>query len=150
MITKWVSSIFQKVQLRVYTPEHEHFEPRNEGLVQMIFLFKQVIFRFHVNFPGSKLTWHWNIPIFNRKYILKWWMFHCHLSFWGYPLGNKHSPFPSRHFWVDDFPAFPFVMLVFWVVQIKLTSPDWNFTNRYPEKMMPCLKPQMLPFNITI
>ena len=32
-----------------------------------------------------KLTWHWNmgIPMFNRKYILKWWMFHCHVSFLG-------------------------------------------------------------------
>ena len=22
-------------------------------------------------------------PIFNRKYIFKWWMFHCHLGFRG-------------------------------------------------------------------
>ena len=31
---------------------------------------------------GSKIhpwkpTWHWKIPIFNRKHIFKWWMFHC-------------------------------------------------------------------------
>ncbi len=26
------------------------------------YFFKQVIFRFHVNFPGSKPTWHWKIP----------------------------------------------------------------------------------------
>ena len=30
-----------------------------------------------------KLTWHWKIPIFNRKYIFKWWIFHCHVSFRG-------------------------------------------------------------------
>ena len=29
----------------------------------------------------AKLTWHWNIPMFKRKYIFKWWMFHCHVSF---------------------------------------------------------------------
>ena len=28
-----------------------------------------------------KLTWHWKIPIFNRKNIFKWWSFHCHVSF---------------------------------------------------------------------
>ena len=28
-----------------------------------------------------KLTWHWKITIFNRKYIFKWWIFHCHVSF---------------------------------------------------------------------
>ena len=33
--------------------------------------------------PPSSLTWHWKIPIFNRKYIFKWWMFHCHVSFRG-------------------------------------------------------------------
>ena len=26
-----------------------------------------------------KVTWHWKIPIFNRKYIFKWWIFHCHV-----------------------------------------------------------------------
>ena len=30
-----------------------------------------------------KLTWHWKIPILNRTYIFKWWMFHCHVSFFG-------------------------------------------------------------------
>ena len=28
-----------------------------------------------------KLTWHWKITMFNRKYILKWWIFQCHVSF---------------------------------------------------------------------
>ena len=30
-----------------------------------------------------KLTWHWKITICNRKYIFKWWIFHCHVSFRG-------------------------------------------------------------------
>ena len=30
-----------------------------------------------------KLTWHWNIPNFNRKYIFQWWVFCWHVSFGG-------------------------------------------------------------------
>ena len=28
-----------------------------------------------------KQTWHLKIPMFNRKYIFKWFFFHCHVSF---------------------------------------------------------------------
>ena len=28
-----------------------------------------------------KPTWHWKIPIFNRKYVFKRWIFHCHIGF---------------------------------------------------------------------
>ncbi len=35
--------------------------------------------------PSSKLTWQWKITIFNRKYIFKWWIFHCHVSLRGIP-----------------------------------------------------------------
>ena len=31
--------------------------------------------------PPWKLTWHWKIRLFNRKFICKWWIFHCHVSF---------------------------------------------------------------------
>ena len=37
-------------------------------------------------------------PIFNRKYIFKWWIFHCHVSFLGcrwWELLDLHL----RHFW---------------------------------------------------
>ena len=34
-------------------------------------------------FISWKLTWHWKIAMFNRKYIFKWWIFHCHVSFRG-------------------------------------------------------------------
>jgi len=37
-----------------------------------------------------KLTWHWKITICNRKYIFKWWIFHCHVSFRG---GYHHGAF---------------------------------------------------------
>ena len=30
--------------------------------------------------PSGKLTWQRDIPIFNRKYIFKWWIFHCYVS----------------------------------------------------------------------
>ena len=33
--------------------------------------------------PPWKLTWHWKIPIFSGKYIVKCWIFHCHVSFRG-------------------------------------------------------------------
>ena len=42
-----------------------------------------------------KLTWHWKIPVFNRKYIFTWWIFHCHVSFMG-----------CRSFCCSKFPAF--------------------------------------------
>ena len=31
-------------------------------------------------FPSDKLTWQWNISIFNRKYVLKGSIFHCYVS----------------------------------------------------------------------
>ena len=30
--------------------------------------------------PSGKLTWQWNIPIFNRKYIFNGSIFHCYVS----------------------------------------------------------------------
>ncbi len=30
--------------------------------------------------PSNKLTWQWNIPMFNRKYIFKGSIFHCYVS----------------------------------------------------------------------
>ena len=38
-----------------YTLEDQRLEPENDGLVQMIFLYNWVIFRFHVNLPGCSL-----------------------------------------------------------------------------------------------
>ena len=40
-----------------------------------------------------KLTRHWKIPMFNRKHIFKWWMFHCHVGFpggWYHHKGLAH------------------------------------------------------------
>ena len=47
-----------------------------------------------------KPTWHWKIPIFNRKYIFKWWIFHCHVSFRG---GKKNTKQKTCH----KLPKFP-------------------------------------------
>ena len=46
-----------------------------------------------------KLTWHWKIPMFTRKYIFKWWMFHCHVSFRGTNASHfapENRPGPKR------------------------------------------------------
>ena len=36
--------------------------------------------------PSGKLTWQWNIPVFNRKYIFKGSNVHCYVRL---PEGNK-------------------------------------------------------------
>ena len=45
-----------------------------------------------------KLIWRWKISFFNRKYIFKWWIFHCHISFWG---GNIFVAQTQAFFLVD-------------------------------------------------
>ena len=64
-----------------------------------------------------KLTWHWKIPGFNRKYTLKWWMFDCHVSFRGcsFPLGEEEYGHPQiKHLFLNhlDFfqPTYPIAM----------------------------------------
>ena len=32
------------------------------------------------NLPSGKLTWQWKSTFSNRKYIFKWWIFHCYVS----------------------------------------------------------------------
>ena len=40
------------------------------------------------------------MPIFNRKYIVKWWMFCCHVSFQGgYPPWHRWWDDPRYHEW---------------------------------------------------
>ena len=34
--------------------------------------------------PLRKLRWQWKITMFNRRYIFKWLVFHCHISFPGW------------------------------------------------------------------
>ncbi len=33
--------------------------------------------------PRRQLTWHWEVTIFNGRYIFKWLVFQCHVSFPG-------------------------------------------------------------------
>ena len=48
--------------------------------------------------PSSKLTWQWNFPFSNRKYIFKWWIFHCYVSL---PEGTSHRTW--KHDVTDGF-----------------------------------------------
>ena len=44
-----------------------------------------------------KLTWHWNISIFNRKYIFRWYMFQCRVSFRGGMFPCQPTNQPTKH-----------------------------------------------------
>ena len=54
------------------TPPKINMKPEKKGLVQMIFLFKQVVFRFHLNFPGRTWTFGWTWKGQN-KFAQKWY-----------------------------------------------------------------------------
>ena len=53
-------------------------------------------------YTPQKPTWHWRISAFNRKYILKWWIFYCHVSFWGSTsrtnVSQQQLPLKCSHF----------------------------------------------------
>ena len=40
-----------------------------------------LLFRILEDLPSRKLTWQWEIAVFNRRYIFKWLFFCCHISF---------------------------------------------------------------------
>ena len=42
-----------------------------------------------------KPTWHWKITVFNRNYIFKRWMFHCHVGFQGWSCEGGPLPITS-------------------------------------------------------
>ena len=79
-------------------PSRELTNPLFKALLKMIFLFPRrdmlVPWRVIPYIHPWKLTWHWKNPIFNRKYIFKWWIFHCHVSFRGGTLNNPFVFFP--------------------------------------------------------
>ena len=67
--------------------------------------------------PSGKLTWQWNIPMFNRKSIFKGSMFHCYVTgvylekniglgripYWGVIrliIPPKHAMGESKHRWM--------------------------------------------------
>ena len=75
-----------------------------------------------------KLTWHWTIPIFNRKYSFKCWNFHCYLSLpecsWNLHLAKKTccgNPSERRLKIPRDLPS-PDMSAVRWRKAIRLTS----------------------------
>ena len=70
--------------------------------------------------PPWKLTWHWKIPCSNRKYIFKWSIFYCHVSFFG---GGVGGGFKFRAFvsWI----CFLYPMLGGkWIIQFL-----WQWSN---------------------
>ena len=46
----------------------------------------------HLKMPSSKLTWQWNITMFNMKCIFKSSIFHCHVSL---PKGKLFGRLPT-------------------------------------------------------
>ena len=70
-------------------PCQQCWKPRLLHLVSAIHRIQNILQKIHWNnevFPQLhpwKLTWHWKITIFNRKYIFKWRISHCHVSFRG-------------------------------------------------------------------
>ena len=58
--------------------------------------------------PPRKLTWQWNITIFNRKYIFKWLVFHCYAWFSG-----------VYSFWVMLWQG-RFFAQIFWTVPLQI------------------------------
>ena len=48
--------------------------------------------QFHINsHPPKKLTWHWKIAMFNRKYMFKWWFSIVVSVFGGYMFNCRPS-----------------------------------------------------------
>ena len=46
-------------------------------------------------YPPVKQTWHWKFTFSNRKYIFKWWMFHCYRRVSNACCGGWHPQRPS-------------------------------------------------------
>ena len=62
-----------------------------------------------------KLTWHWKIPIFNRKYIFKWSIFLCHVSFRGvFKFFEELQGGPAMSFTPDNLGARGSGSCLFW------------------------------------
>ncbi len=69
-----------------------------------------------------KLTGHWKIPMFSRKYISKWWIFHCHVSFRGGRGAKYTDPIDSAESRPQDNPQTILIRLqpnwpAFWCTQ---------------------------------
>ena len=92
-----------------------NMEPKHEGLVQMMFLFIWVIFRFHVNFPGCN---HCSISNKNRPRVLH----HC--GYMVYALWTKPC-----HVCLGEILSIPFPMGSMYGTYIFLHLPQNNDPN---------------------
>ena len=80
----------QKLALRLALLGLNHLNQKSR--IMMVLIWKQIC--------------HWTTPIFNRKYIFKWWIFHCHASFWGLEIHLQFWYLVDSHQHLSDFPAY--------------------------------------------
>ena len=79
----WVFEI-QCVSLVVKVTNHQFYTKNTSGnrgskcALQRIQLFWSVWTE--INIPSGKLSWQWKSSFPYRKYIYKWWIFHCYVS----------------------------------------------------------------------
>ena len=69
ILRKKTTKIRQKSGCEILKPESFRFRRRKMAFLD---LFSWL--------PSSKLTWQWKFTFSNRKYIFKWWIFHCYVS----------------------------------------------------------------------
>ena len=79
-----------------------------------------------------KLTWYWKIHISNRRYIFKWWSFHCHLSFWGGNLEKQNQELPRNKIYCHACDS--------WIIEGNRTVAKWqeviSLLQRFPHKKL--------------
>ena len=91
----------------------------------------------HLQHTENEHDWLENPLFFNGRYIFKWWMFHCYVSFaktpwklsWEKPFKNLGQLIREFFVWVRDrifqiFPVWPLEKCLFLILQYEL--PSWN------------------------
>ena len=48
--------------------------------------------------PSGKLTWQWKCSFSDRKYVFKWWIFHCYVSLLDGKLWKRLAPTQTKNF----------------------------------------------------
>ena len=70
----WPQNLGFQGDLGMTVKETRDFLPKKQG---------RVLFVVMIGTPLKTIMTGWKISILNRKYIFKWWIFHCHVSFGG-------------------------------------------------------------------
>ncbi len=105
----------------------EHSSPKWRFQTEVLLLLGEMMHRQFWRLHPWKLTWHWTIPIFNRKYIFKRWIFQpVLLVFGGDDISQRglaaQPPFCSRNF-VDKRSALIYFYHLLMASQPTLTKP---------------------------